>query len=206
MSEHDKGEDNQDVNLDEEEQDDKFEPKTDDQLRQEVVERYDLDEEVDKNTIDKLTTDKKEEQQRFVKVLKQKQGYREKAKNKGGDDNKQGDGKDKKDEQPPKTNDLSTRDVLDLQSEGYQPSEIVQLEDEAKKLNLSVKQFKDNPMLMAGFKAQRAEKKAQDATPSPATPSFTDGGGKKVPYSKASPEDKQAHFDSVKRRVQQNRR
>ncbi len=63
--------------------------------------------------------------------------------------------------------DISITTVLDLQSKGFTPLEIKELNEEASSMGLSVEALVSNEKYMAGIEAIRAKQKVEQATPRP---------------------------------------
>ena len=66
-----------------EEKDDEFKPRAEAEIRQSVIDEFELDPEMDEDKIAKLVKKEVDSEAKFSKVLKQKQGYREKFQKEG---------------------------------------------------------------------------------------------------------------------------
>lgn len=105
--------------------------------------------------------------------------------------------KPKSDEAPKATQDsgLPVRTVLELRKDGYSDAEILELEDESKKLNVPVSTLLSNDLFKKGLEAKRREAKIAQGTPTPSSRSgFFSEKGKS--FSEMSADERRATFNA----------
>lgn len=169
--------------------------RTPDEIRRIYVDEYGVPE--DEEFLAKIVERECAKNKQLSTAIAQKIGWREKAlseksETQGAENNKQeGDGKN-----AAAQDELTTEALLNLQADNYSPSEIKEIYNEAKKLNITIDKFMGSELLMKGFKAQREEVKTQKATPSPSTRFFQ----------KVKPEERQTEFEKVKEGIRNKQR
>lgn len=89
-------------------------------------------------------------------------------------------------------------EVLSLQERGFSNGEILSLREKSKLYKIPLATFLKDETVLAGIEAQRAKRKADAATP-PSSPRGTPLKPAK-PFSKMTPDEKQAHFEEIRKR------
>lgn len=86
--------------------------------------------------------------------------------------------------------------VLQLNSEGYSPSEIRDLRAKAKRYNVPISDLVNDPLVKAGLEASRAKAKSTEATPAPSSRSSKLSVGNKS-WSDMNDGERRANFDKI---------
>lgn len=145
-----------------------FKPKTEDEMRQSVIDEFDLDADVDDETIAKLTKKELKHQNTLSTAIKQKIKYRDELKEKGGDEenkeDKGGEGKKK----PDKTEVEEMRAELEEVKLGQLGDLTDDVKSEIKKYatinNVSLKEAKESNYINFIIDKEKTEKEAEDAS------------------------------------------
>lgn len=86
--------------------------------------------------------------------------------------------------------------VLQLNSEGYSPSEIRDLRAKAKRYNVPISDLVNDPLVKSGLEATRAKAKSEQATPAPSNRSSGISVEGKS-WSEMKPEERAANFSKI---------
>jgi len=103
------------------------------------------------------------------------------------------------DDKPPSTVDLSVRDVLDLQAEGYSNSEIQLMDRYAQRLKMPVSELVKDELVKSAIEAYRNKSTVERTTPAPSVRTKLIGKDVDVSKMTETEKDEKFSFDNWKR-------
>ncbi len=90
--------------------------------------------------------------------------------------------------------DISVRDALKLQAEGYSQEEILKLHDYATRMGIPMEEVAKDDFIKSGIESNRAKKQKESANPAPSHRTFT---VKNKTFGQMSLEERKANFASL---------